>query len=84
MQNQVAELKGRSEFVCGGGKCYRGSPPKNGGVQLQTGGLVASAIICLRTQDGAGRLVLSVRPVCCPGLPSCALSLLYFYFALFR
>lgn len=37
MQNQVAELKGMSEFVCGGGKCYRGSPPKNGGVQLQTG-----------------------------------------------
>ena len=48
MQNPVAELEGKreiawgarerqdekQEIVCGGGKCYRGSPPKNGGFQL--------------------------------------------------
>lgn len=33
-RNPVAEVKGKSEFVCGVGKCYRGLPPKNGGFQL--------------------------------------------------
>lgn len=34
MQNPVAEAKGKTEFVRGVGKCYRGSPPKNDGFQL--------------------------------------------------